>query len=146
LVAGGAGGVSLGEAGGVAVEEQGQADGVGGAAAAVGGLEPNASGGGSDLGRPAAGGGGPLREGDQELLARLVPLLRVEGHPANEQRPGTPVWQPSLSRAACERPEAWVAGLGGGGLCARGVQSGNAAATGRGVEVVGGVCGGLASV
>src|SRR5947209_6024753 len=47
-----------------------------------------------------------VREGNQELLARVVPLLRFGRHPTDEQRSGTPVRVPSLPRATFQRAQA----------------------------------------
>ena len=57
--------------------------------------------GGDDDGRAlGAGGAEALPEGDQELLAGLVPVLRLVGPAADEQRSGARLRQPSLPRAS----------------------------------------------
>ena len=86
----------------------------------------------------------PLRPGDAELLAGTILVLRVGRRAADQQRPGTPVRKSSLSRASGEWPPAGVAGPGGAGFGARGVGSGDAAATGRGPASSGGLRGTLA--
>jgi site-specific DNA recombinase len=90
-VAGGAGGLPLGASGGTAAEEQGEAAGPRSAPAAVG--DPHADAAGGPAGGDAGFGGAvaALREGDQELLAGVVRVLRVGGHPADQQRPGASV-------------------------------------------------------
>jgi hypothetical protein len=69
-------------------------------------------------GRPArpggrlGGGGGPLRQGQPELLAGAVLLLRGGGPAAHQQRLGAVVRQLPAPRAAGERAEGGLAGVG----------------------------------
>ena len=129
VVAAGAGGLSLGPSRGPVAGEQGEAVGPGGAAAVGPAREADTPGGGHGRTPRVSSSTRPLREGDAELLAGTVLVLRVGGRAADQQRPGTPVRQPSLSRASGERSPAGVAGAGGAGFGAGGVGAGDAAAT-----------------
>ena len=93
-----------------------------------------------------AGGFEAVPEGDQELLAGLVPVLRVGGPAADEQRSGAHLRQPSLPRASGQWPASCLAGLGGDGLGAGDLGSGDAAAAGGRLGLAAGLCGALAGV
>ena len=76
VVAAGTGDLPLGQAGGAFAGEQGEATGQAGATRAVGCAEQDTPGGGPG---PRTCGGGAIaavREGDEELLERAIPLLR----------------------------------------------------------------------
>ena len=91
-------------------------------------------------GRGPERGVGALPEGDAELLAGAVPLLRRGGPAADGQRPGAAVRVASVPRAAVERPEGGVAGAGGARVGAAAGGGGDAAAgggAGRGPGAVG---------
>ena len=74
----------------------------------------------------------PSPEGDAELLAGAVPLLRRGGSAADEQRPGAVLRLVSLPRAALQRPEGGLPGDGGAGLGAAGGGGRDAVAADRG--------------
>src|SRR5208283_662872 len=93
----------------------------------------------------AAGTTDALRQSDQELPAGAVRLLRDDGPAADQQRPGTSVWQSSLPRTARERPQGGIARFGGAGVGAGGGRVGDTAAARRGLTVTGGLCGSLAA-
>src|SRR3954452_5557438 len=91
-------------------------------------------------GRGPERGVGELPEGDAELLAGPVPLLRRARSAADGQRPGAAVRLASVSRAAVERAEGGVAGAGGAGVGAAAGDAGDAVARrqqGRGPGAVG---------
>ena len=85
-----------------------------------------------------------LPEGDQELLAGLVRVLRVVGPAADEQRSGARLRQPSLSRAPCQWSASGLARIGGDGLGAGDLESGDAAAPGGRLGLAAGLCAALA--
>ena len=144
FVPAGARGLQVGQARGAGAEERGGVAGQGGAASSGAVVESDASGGGD--GRLAVGRGGPetLPEGEQELLAGLVPVLRVRGSAADEQRPGARLRQPSLSRASCQRSASGLARIGGDGLGAADLESGDAAAAGGRLGIAAGLCAAMA--
>src|SRR5262249_57543392 len=102
-MAGGAGCLSVGEAGGPSAEEPGRAARGGAAPAADAYPERHTSSGRPDSGGRPSAAIAALRQGDQELSAWAVPLLPNGGSAADEQRLGAPVRQPSLPRAAGQR-------------------------------------------
>src|SRR5215468_8669559 len=127
--------------------------------ALAGAAGPDARGGGTCPGTGAAGFGGgfaSFREGEQELRARSVPLLRCGRSAADQQRPGASVRQLSLPRAAGQRSEGSLAGSGGarqrtaggvGGDAAAGSQRGGVGSPGpAGVATVASTTGAAAGV
>jgi hypothetical protein len=96
----------------------------------------------------ALGPGGPeaVPEGDPELLAGLVSVLRRGGLAADEQRFGAHLRQPSLPRASGQRSASGPAGFGCDGLGAGHLGMGDAAAAGGRLGVAAGLCGGLVGV
>src|SRR5262249_3212590 len=140
VVAAGAGGLSLGPAGGACTGEPGGAAGPASTPRAVGPAEQDPPGGGvqgPSGGRAVAA----VRESDEELLERSIPLLRFSGHPTDEQRLGAPVRLASLPRAAGQRAQAGVAGSGGSGARARRGEHGHAAASRGRAKIADGLCG-----
>ena len=101
--------------------------------------------GGDDDGR-ALGEGGveAVPEGDPELLAGLVSVLRRGGPAEDEQRPGAHLRQPSLPRASVQWSASGLAGSGRDGLGAGDLGLGDAAPAGGRLGVASGLCGGLA--
>src|SRR5512142_3057181 len=145
VMAAGPGDLPLGQAGGASPGELGGAAGPASATRAVGTAEQDPPGSGPGQ-RPGGGGATAMvREGDEELLGRAVPLLHVVRYSSNEQRPGTPIRLATLPRATCQRTETGDAGLGGAGFRARGGEPGRATTTGGRAEVADRICGGLAA-
>ena len=90
------------------------------------------------------GGVEAVPEGDPELLAGLVSVLRRSGPAEDEQRPGAHLRQPSLPRASVQRSAAVLAGSGRDGLGAGDLGLGDAAPAGGRLGVASGLRGGLA--
>src|SRR5262249_9594534 len=144
VVPAGAGGVQVGQAGGADPEEHGAVAGLEGPASV--GAIAGADAAGSSHGRGALGPEGPatLPEGDQELSARLVQVLRIVGPAADEQRLGARLRQPSLPRAPRQWAASCLARIGGDGLGAGDLESGDPAAPGGGLGLAAGLCVALA--
>ncbi len=122
--------------GGVAGEE--------GAATAGATAGANAPAGGDDGRALGEGGVEAVPEGDPELLAGLVSVLRRGGPAEDEQRPGAHLRQPSLPRASVQRSASGLAGSGRDGLGVGHLGLGDAAPAGGRLGVASGLCGGLA--
>ena len=90
------------------------------------------------------GGVEAVPEGDPELLAGLVSVLRHGGPAEDEQRPGAHLRQPSLPRASVQWSASGLAGSGRDGLGAGDLGLGDAAPAGGRLGVASGLCGGLA--
>src|SRR5262249_24977918 len=87
-----------------------------------------------------------LREGQRQLRAGAVPLLRRGRPAADQQRPGAAVWETPLSRAAGQRSEGGVAGSGGARRRAVGIGGADTAGGRQGRRVGSAGRGGVAGV
>ena len=143
-VAGGAGGLQMGPARGPYPQERGGVAGEEGAATAGATAGADAPGGDDDGRAFGEGGVEAVPEGDPELLAGLVSVLRRGGPAEDEQRPGAHFRQPSLPRASVQWSAAGLAGSGRDGLGAGDLGLGDAAPAGGRLGVASGLCGGLA--
>ena len=143
-VAGGAGGLQMGQARGPHPQERGGVAGEEGTATAGATAGADAPGGGDDGRALGEGGVEAVPEGDPELLAGLVSVLRRGGPAEDEQRPGAHLRQPSLPRASVQRSASGLAGSGRDGLGAGDLGLGDAAPAGGRLGVASGLCGGLA--